>query len=110
MIETGIQLIAVDQTANSGLDEATIARTVTVAVTPSQVAALAQAQTTGILSLSLGGADDDTVAEAIEVDQSSLLLGIEREAAAIQAEVEKVCTIRTRRGAEVVVLPIPCTN
>jgi len=23
---------------------------------------------------------------------------------------EKVCTIRTRRGAEVVNLPIPCTN
>ena len=30
----------------------------------------------------------------------------------IKAEVakEKVCTIRTRRGAEVVELPIPCTN
>lgn len=109
LIETRVQLIAVDQTANSGLDEATIARTVTVAVTPNQVAALAQAQTTGVLSLSLVGADDDTIAEAIEVDQR-MLLGIEREAAAIQAEVEKVCTIRTRRGAEVVVLPIPCTN
>ena len=109
LIETRVQLIAVDQTANSGLDEATIARTVTVAVTPVQVAALAQAQTTGILSLSLVGTNDDTIAEAVEVDQR-MLLGIEREAAAIQAEVEKVCTIRTRRGAEVVVLPIPCTN
>jgi pilus assembly protein CpaB len=109
LIETGVHLIAVDQTANGGLDEARIARTVTVAVTPGQVAALAQAQTTGSLSLSLVGADDDTVAEAVEVDQR-ILLGIEREAAAIQAEVEKVCTIRTRRGAEVVELPIPCTN
>ena len=109
LIETGVHLIAVDQTANGGLDEAKIARTVTVAVTPGQVAALAQAQTTGILSLSLVGADDDTVAEAVQVDQR-MLLGIEREAAAIQAEVEKVCTIRTRRGAEVVELPIPCTN
>jgi len=109
LIETGIRLIAVDQTADGGLDEATIARTVTVAVKPEQVAALAQAQTTGSLSLSLVGADDDTVAQAIEIDQGTLL-GIEREAAVIQAEEKRVCTIRTRRGAEVVEIPIPCTN
>lgn len=109
LIETGIRLIAVDQTAGGNLDEATIARTVTVAVKPEQVAALAQAQTTGSLSLSLVGADDDTVAQAIEIDQGTLL-GIEREAAVVQAEEKKVCTIRTRRGAEVVEIPIPCTN
>jgi pilus assembly protein CpaB len=109
LIETGVLLIAVDQSANGQLDEATIARTVTVAVKPAQVAALAQAQTTGSLSLSLVGTDDDTVAEAIEVDQRSLL-GIEREAEVAQAEKQKVCTIRTRRGAEVVEIPIPCTN
>jgi pilus assembly protein CpaB len=28
----------------------------------------------------------------------------------VVAEPEEVCTIRTRRGAEVVEIPIPCTN
>ena len=109
LIEAGVQLIAIDQSANGNVDEATIARTVTVSVSPQQVAALAQAQSTGKLSLSLVGAEDDTVASAIEVDQRSLL-GIASEAVIQEAPKEKVCTIRTRRGAEVVELPIPCTN
>lgn len=109
LIEAGIRLIAVDQSAGGQLDEASIARTVTVAVSPQQVAALAQAQSTGNLSLALVGAEDDTVADAIEVDQRTLLGVVAQE---VQAEVEqkKVCTIRTRRGAEVMELPIPCTN
>lgn len=109
LIEAGVQLIAVDQTAGGDLGEATIARTVTVAVSPQQVAALAQAQSTGNLSLSLVGAEDDTIASAIEVDQRSLL-GIAAEEVKAEVAKEKVCTIRTRRGAEVVELPIPCTN
>jgi pilus assembly protein CpaB len=109
LIEAGVKLIAIDQSAGGELDEATIARTVTVAISPQQVAALAQAQSTGKLSLSLVGAEDDTIAEAINVDQRSLL-GIATQEAAIEVQKEKVCTIRTRRGAEVVELPIPCTN
>lgn len=109
LIESGVQLIAVDQKAGGDLEEAVIARTVTVSATPQQVAALAQAQTTGSLSLALVGAEDDTIASAIEVDQRRLLgLGdIEQAPAKVE---EKVCTIRTRRGAEVVDIPIPCTN
>lgn len=109
LIEAGVQLIAIDQSAGGELSEATIARTVTVAVNPQQVAGLAQAQSTGNLSLSLVGAEDDTIASAIEVDQRSLL-GIAEKEVQAKAEAEKVCTIRTRRGAEVVELPIPCTN
>lgn len=110
LIEPGIKLIAIDQSAGGELNEATIARTVTVAVSPQQVAALAQAQSTGNLSLALVGADDDTTASAIEVDQRALL-GIEVEEEVKQeVAAPKVCTIRTRRGAEVVELPIPCTN
>ena len=109
LIQAGIQLVAVDQTSESGRTGATIARTVTVQVTPDQVAALAQAQSTGNLSLSLVGREDDTIAGAIEVDQASLL-GITR-AAPVEREAEaQICTIRTRRGAEVVEIPIPCTN
>ncbi|MEM7074505.1 MAG: Flp pilus assembly protein CpaB, partial [Pseudomonadota bacterium] len=109
LIESGVRLIAVDQVANGDTTEAIIARTVTVAVKPEQVAALAQAQSTGRLSLSLVGADDETVSEAIEVDQRSLL-GL----AEIEPEPElpqkQICTIRTRRGGEVVATPIPCVD
>ncbi|TMV07713.1 Flp pilus assembly protein CpaB [Ruegeria sediminis] len=109
LIESNIELIAVDQIAGSDLTGATIARTVTVAASPEQIAALAQAQNTGTLSLALVGAQDDTVVSAIEVNQRKLLGLGEIEAAPV-AEQEKVCTIRTRRGAEVAIIPIPCTN
>ena len=109
LIETGVKLIAVDQVASGDTTGAIIARTVTVAARPQQVAALAQAQTTGRLALSLVGAEDDTIAEAIEVDQRSLLglMDIPVAQAPVQ---EEICTIKTRRGAETIVSQIPCTN
>jgi pilus assembly protein CpaB len=109
LIDTAIKLIAVDQKSAGDLDGAPIARTITVAVRPEQVAALAQAQSSGRLSLSLVGADDDTVAGAFQIDQNKLL-GIEAEEVKADLAEEKVCTIRTRRGAEVLEIPIPCTN
>ncbi len=109
LIEAGVKLIAIDQSAGGEINEYNIAQTVTVAVKPHQVAALAQAQSTGKLSLSLVGAEDDTIASEIEVDQRSLL-GIADETVKAEIAKEKVCTIRTRRGAEVVEIPIPCTN
>jgi len=110
LIEARMPLVAVDQSADMDRDEARIARTVTVAATPQQVAALAQAQSTGRLSLSLVGALDETTSEVIEVDQNRLL-GIQ--AAEVQAPPEmeeERCTVRTRRGSEVVMTSIPCTN
>lgn len=109
LIESGITLIAIDQSTGGDLDGAMIARTVTVAASPDQVAKLAQAQSTGNLSLALLGADDETVSGPIEVDQNALLGLAEAEIEAAP-EPERVCTIRTRRGAEVVEIPIPCTN
>ena len=108
LIETGVKLIAVDQKANGDLSGAILARTVTVAARPQQVAALAQAQATGRLSLSLVGVKDDTVAEIIEVDQHRLL-GLAQAEVIVQEE-ERVCTVRTNRGGEQVVSQIPCTN
>ncbi|MDA7428444.1 Flp pilus assembly protein CpaB [Primorskyibacter aestuariivivens] len=111
LIETGVQLIAVDQTADGNNSTTTIARTVTVAARPQQVAALAQAQSTGRLSLALVGTNDDSDVGAVEVDQMSLL-GLEapEEEVVVEQKKEEVCTIRTRKGAEVVEIPIPCTN
>lgn len=111
LIQANIQLIAVDQSAGGDIEAASIARTVTVAARPEQVAALAQAQSTGRLSLSLVGAEDDTVSAAIEVDQRALLgmdklTPVETE----EAPTKRICTIRNRRGAEVVEIPIPCGN
>ncbi len=111
LIETGLRLVAVDQTSDQTLSEAIVARTVTVEATPQQVAKLAQAQTSGTLALSLVGLRDEIVASAVEVDQRSLLGIVEQEQVVEAAPVApQVCTIRTRRGAEVVEIPIPCTN
>ena len=109
LIETGVTLVAVDQTAdNDGSAGTTIARTVTVEVTPQQVARLAQAQATGRLALSLVGANDDSTVDAVDVD-SQELLGIQPEEAVI-IEQQRTCSVKTRRGAEVVDMPIPCTD
>ncbi len=109
LIESGVKLIAVDQSANSGDRDVSIAKTVTVEVTPIQVAALAQAQATGDLTLSLVGTADDTiVAAGIEVDQNSLLGIVANEVSAPVAQ--KICTIKSRRGGEVIETPIPCRN
>lgn len=109
LIETAVQLIAIDQSSHADGSDPTIARTVTVAASPQQVAGLAQAQRTGQLSLSLMAASDTTVAEAIEVDQRTLL-GITRQEEKTKKKALEVCTTRVRRGSEVVDIPIPCTN
>ncbi len=109
LIEAGVKLIAVDQSTNGDDIKAQVARTVTVSARPEQVAALQQAQSTGRLSLSLVGAQDDTITSAIEIDQRELL-GLASAPVAVERPQEQVCSIRTRRGAEVIVTPIPCTN
>ncbi|WP_368187045.1 Flp pilus assembly protein CpaB [Aestuariibius sp. HNIBRBA575] len=109
LIETSIRIIAVDQSADSGVTEASIARTVTVEASPHQVAALAQAQSSGRLSLALVGAQDDSIVnDAIAVNQASLL-GVTEQAPEIVEE-ERVCTIVNRRGADIIEIPVPCTN
>jgi pilus assembly protein CpaB len=106
LIESNIQLIAIDQTADLDRNGPTVARTITVEATPQQVAALAQARATGKLSLSLVGHGDNTVAGDVEVDQNQLL-GIERAVVKVEEKPE-VCTVRTRRGADIIETPIPC--
>ncbi|PSL17656.1 Flp pilus assembly protein CpaB [Shimia abyssi] len=110
LIEANVSLIAIDQTADEEVKSGKIARTVTVAASPQQVAALAQAQSTGRLSLALVGVEDDTIASAIEVDQRELLGFQIEEAVVEEVERDRVCTIKTRKGGNVVQIPIPCTN
>ena len=111
LIEVGIPLIAVDQSVDGDLRNNTIARTVTISASQRQVAALVQAQSTGRLSLSLIGVGDESIASVIEIDQRSLLGIVEKEVVRAPVRIEaRVCTIRTRRGAEVMDIPIPCSN
>lgn len=110
LMETSMKVIAVDQSADQDRENIAVrARNVTVEATPQQVASLALAQSTGRLSLSLVGLADESLSEMVEVNRRSLF-GIEVEAPAPVAEPEQVCTVRTRRGGEVVTIPIPCTN
>jgi len=110
LIDTAVRIIAINQSADADRSEETmIARTVTVEATPQQVASLALAQQTGRLTLSLVGAGDTSEVGAIEINRNALL-GIVEAAPAPVAQAEKVCTIRTNKGGEIVETVIPCTN
>lgn len=111
LIGTNVRLIAVDQIADSGSTATMIARTVTVSASPKEVARLAQGQSTGRLSLALVGATDTTMAEAVEVNQNSLLgVQVAANEPTEAPKQDKVCTIKTRRGSQVVEIPIPCRD
>jgi len=111
LIQASVTLIAIDQSADADrTNETQIARTVTVEASPEQVASLALAQQSGRLTLSLVGAGDTTDIGKVEIDRNTLLGIADAPAAAPAPEPEKVCTIRTNKGGEVVDTQIPCTN
>ena len=110
LIETSIRVIAVDQASNEDRGtEASVAQTVTVEANPEQVGRLAQAAATGKLALSLVGIGDDTEVSSVEVD-SRRLLGIKAAAPIVQAQAERTCSVKMRKGSDVVQIPIPCSN
>ncbi len=108
LIETQMRIIAVNQSANMDrVAEVAEMRTVTVEATPSQAAALAQAQGSGTLTLALMGLNDRDATGAIEMTQDRML-GIVGET--YQGNRLQTCQIRTRRGNELGLVEIPCTN
>ena len=108
LIQAGIRIIAIDQSADEDRNSPIVARTVTVEVNPDQVARLAQAQASGRLSLSLVGADDVVVSSDVEVDLRDVL-GIEEERV-VEAPKEEKCFVRRRQGEEIISVEIPCSN
>lgn len=109
LIESAVRIIAVDQSSDQAQRASdSEARTVTVAATPEQVARLAQAQATGGLSMALGSSPEDVTSGLLEVDRNNLL-GVDK-TEAIQVQAPVVCTIKTRKGSEMLEIPIPCTN
>ncbi len=103
LILENIKLIAIDQSTDGDTNRPVVARTVTVEVAPITVASLAQAQQTGKLSLSLRGAEDETSSGPIEVDLADIIGKVET-----VVQQERVCTIKVRKGAEVVEIPADC--
>lgn len=101
LILANVHIIAIDQIADADRTGPTIARTVTVEVTPRQVAALAQAQSSGRLSLALVGTQDQSITSAVEVDQGEIM-------GEVVGPREEICTVRTRRGGEIIETQIAC--
>ncbi len=98
-----VKIIAIDQKANQDSTRATVARTVTLQVSPNIVANLVQLQSSGSLTLSLRGVEDTTTSGPIEVDTRTLI-GNE----IIPVEEVQKCYRRERRGVEVVAIEVPC--
>lgn len=109
LIEGGVRVVGVDQSSEASEVTDGVARTVTLAASREQVARLTQAAATGRMNLALVGNDAEANADMIEVDSNGLL-GITPEEAAVAPVAEKVCTIKTRKGADVVETPIPCAT
>jgi pilus assembly protein CpaB len=113
LIESAMQIIAVNDAFNEGQSSGGSAGTITVAVTPEKVARLTQAQATGRLTMSLVGDDPTAVTENIEVDTNALLGIVEEEVVvAPEVVVEEKCFAKQRNGTEIVEtnIEIPCTN
>ena len=111
LIETAIEIIAVDRPEKEKVTGAP--KSLTVAASPEQVARLTQGQASGQLSVALVGKGDTTAVAPIETSTCALL-GNCAEPAPILPETAEVavpeCHITTRKGTEVVQIPIPCTN
>jgi pilus assembly protein CpaB len=113
-IESAVLVIAVDKAINEGqVSEDSVARTVTVAATPEQVARLAQAQSTGRLTLSLASGPSEVVTETVETNTKDML-GIVEEVVAPEVVVEekKKCYAKQRSGGVLVDtgVEIPCRD
>lgn len=105
LIHSNLPLIAIDQQTDTERSNPTIARNITVEVTPAEVAKLAQAQATGSLTLALVGVRDEIEAETVEATLEEIL-GPQEQAPVVERE--RTCTVRTRKGAEVGLIQIPC--
>jgi pilus assembly protein CpaB len=105
LIHANLPLIAIDQISDEDNRNPTIARNITIEAPSAVVAKLAQAQATGRLSMALVGVRDDTEAGQVTATMREVLGAPER---AEDQPAPQTCSVRTRRGAEVVEVPIPC--
>ncbi len=109
LIESSVQVIAVDKAFNEGQVTDSNANSVTIGVTPEQIARLTQLQSIGAFSISLVGSTADVVDQPVEVDTNDVL-GIVEEAPEVVAPVvvQEVCTRKERKGTEVIESVVAC--
>jgi len=100
-----VKIIAIDQQADQDSQRPTVARTVTLQVSPDIVANLVQFQSSGKLTLSLRGVEDITISGPIEVNTDTLI-GNE----IIPVEEERKCFRTVRRGVEAVQVEVSCES
>jgi pilus assembly protein CpaB len=105
LIEANLPLIAIDQRTDEDQQGPAALASITIEALPETVAKLAQAQATGSLSLALVGVKDQTASEEGVAATIREVLGAQETAAA-----PRTCSVRTRRGSEVVMIPVPCPS
>ena len=105
LLSPSMMIIAVDENGDQDRTFSGIPNSITVEATPEMVATLAQGQSSGRLSLSLVGLDDQSTLSQFQVDANSML-GIQTATPIVTRQ----CSVRTRRGADVVMIEIPCNN
>ncbi|MEO0342118.1 MAG: Flp pilus assembly protein CpaB [Pseudomonadota bacterium] len=103
-----VQLIAINRDLDSSTarNQNQVARTVTVAVDPTTVARLVQAQNTGSLLISLRGLGDTEEVGDLSFTQSDFF-GIEEAEEVVE---DQKCFTNVRKGTQVVRTEIPCSN
>jgi len=106
LLSSAVRIIALDENADQDRAFSGTPRSVTIEAAPELVATMAQGQSTGRLSLSVVGIDDTTFLDTFQIDRRNIL-GVE--APRVEAAAQS-CTVRTRRGSDVVLIEIPCTN
>ena len=113
LIGSSIFLVAVDQSTDRNLATSKIPTTVTVQVSPDDVARLAQAQADGRISLALVGRDADVASipageQAIFLPEQTVEVS---EAPSLpMAEAPRECFTTVRRGTEAAQIPVACGN
>ena len=113
LIGSSIQLVAVDQSTDRNLATTKIPTTVTVQVSPDDVARLAQAQAEGRLSLALVG--KDTAQATVAPGEQAIFLP-EQPVEVVEAPVvpapqaPQQCYTTVRRGTESAQIEIACAN
>ena len=113
LIGSSIQLVAVDQSTDRNLATTKIPNTVTVQVSPDDVARLAQAQADGRLSLALVG--KETAQATVAPGEQAIFLPEQAvevvEAPALPAPTApQQCYTTVRRGTESAQIEIACAN
>ncbi len=103
LILEGVTLMAIDQTSSEDISRPSVAKTVTLEVSPQVVAKLVQAQQTGKLTLALRGTQDVSLVGEIQVDQNDIN-PIENN----EIPEERHCFRSERRAGELTQIEVPC--